>query len=111
MSLKKCHTQLSVVNNLGRGGPRLLYSLSRALALPVPQGNGMRVGGLYAPTRTDAPTVLVVGFCESRNSIRYRQLSPSHATRCSPCPTRSGRRGLAPRHTPHSYSGTAVPAD
>ena len=69
----------------------------------------MRLDGLRAPTRTDAPTEPAVGFCESGNSIRSRQVSPSHATRCSP--TRSGRRGLAPRHTRHSDSGTAVPAD
>ncbi len=97
------------VNNLGRGGPRLSYSLSRAPALPARQASGMRLDGLRAPTRTDAPTEPAVGFCESGNSIRSRQVSPSHATRCSP--TRSGRRGLAPRHTRSSYSGTAVPAD
>ena len=97
------------VNNLGRGGPRLSYSLSRAPALPARQASGMRLDGLRAPTRTDAPTEPAVGFCESGNSIRSRQVSPSHATRCSP--TRSGRRGLAPRHTRHSDSGTAVPAD
>ena len=69
----------------------------------------MRVGGLRAPTQTDAPTVFGAGFCESGNSIRYRRVLPSRATRCSL--TRSGRRGLALRHTRRSNTGTADPAD
>ncbi|ERG99790.1 MAG: hypothetical protein J07HQX50_00942, partial [Haloquadratum sp. J07HQX50] len=31
-------------------------SLTRALALPARQASGMRLGGLRAPTRIDAPT-------------------------------------------------------
>jgi len=84
-------------------------SLSCALALPARQSSGMRLGGLHAPTRTDAPTEPAAGFCESGNSIRYRRVSPSHATRCSL--THSGRRGLVPHHTRCSYSGTDAPAD
>ncbi|ERG96844.1 MAG: hypothetical protein J07HQW2_03328 [Haloquadratum walsbyi J07HQW2] len=73
----------------------------------------MRVGGLHdAPrpdTRTNAPTEPAGGFCKSGNSTRYRRVSPFRATRYSPM--RSGRRGLAPRHTPRSDTGTADPAD
>jgi len=55
------------------------------------------MGGLRPSTQTDAPSVVVRGFCESGKSVLTVGGSSSHAMRCSS--THSGQRDFTLHHT------------